>query len=139
VYLIYSLLSRLGSEEEPMSRAEERRRSPRYEFNLRLLFRKQDSAYFYETRTENISADGVFLHTRHQKLDVGTPVLVMLSGPEFGGSIPIQGRVVRLRDESGDMEGPPGMAISFEGIAEDKRQILSQALERVAAEQSESA
>lgn len=120
-----------------MSSKKERRRSPRYEFALRILFRKQDAAYFYETRTENISADGVFVTTRHQQLQVGTPVLLMLSGEEFGGSIPIRGRVARIRDESSDLEGPAGMAISFEGIAEDKRRLIGEALERVAAAKSE--
>lgn len=120
-----------------MSSKTERRRSPRYEFSLRILFRKQDAAYFYETRTENISADGVFVGTRHHQLEVGTPVLVMLSGEDFGASIPIKGRVTRLRGESSDLEGPAGMAISFEGIAEDKRRMIAEALERVAGRESD--
>lgn len=117
-----------------MSSNKERRRSPRYEFSLRILFRKQEAAYFYETRTENISADGVFVSTRSQQLDVGTPVLLMLSGDLFGGSIPIRGRVTRVRGDSSDLEGPAGMAISFEGIEEDKRRLIGEALERAAAE-----
>lgn len=120
-----------------MTSKKERRRSPRYDFGLRILFRKQDAAYFYETRTENISADGVFVETRHQQLEVGTPVLLMLTGHEFGGSIPIRGRVSRIRDEASDLEGPAGMAISFEGIADDKRRLIGEALERMAAEESE--
>lgn len=122
-----------------MSTIQEKRRSSRHDFSLRILFRKDDAAYFYETRTENISAHGVFIRTVHQQLEVGTPVLLMLTGEEFGGSIPIKGRVARIRDEGSDMEGPAGMAIDFEGVAEDKRQILGETLNRMASEKGDGA
>lgn len=122
-----------------MSSIQEKRRSSRYDFSLRILFRKDDEAHFYETRTENISAHGVFVQTVHQQLEVGTRVLLMLTGEEFAGSIPIKGRVSRIRDEGSDMEGPAGMAIDFEGVPEDKRQILGETFKRMESETGDGA
>ncbi len=113
-----------------MSTFENTRRSARYGLRLRLLFRKEDSAYFYETTADNISSHGIFIETRRQHLAAGTPVLLMLTDEKVGENLPLQGRVAWIREESEDMEGPPGMGINFEDLTEDQRQALEDTLER---------
>ncbi len=119
-----------------MSPIQNSRRSTRYDLRLRLLFRKEDSAYFYETTADNISAHGVFIETRRQQLEAGTPVLLMLTDEKIGENLPLQGRVAWIREESDDIEGPPGMGISFQEMPEDQRQALQDTLERATARRS---
>ena len=39
---------------------------------------------------------------------------------------------IKIRDTASDLEGPAGMGIQFEGIAEDRRRLLGDALELIA-------
>ena len=117
-----------------MTTFENTRRSTRYGLRLRLLFRREDSAYFYETTADNISVGGVFIETRRQLLETDTPVLLMLTDEKIGENLPLQGRVAWVREDSEDAEGPPGMGISFDDMSDEQRQALEDVLQRAAAE-----
>lgn len=109
---------------------EDRRRSERYSLGLRILFRRDDTAYFLDTETVNVSIDGAFVSTRRKPLDEGTKVALIFNDLEgFDSRTIVRGVVTRVRVDASEDE-PRGMGIRFEGLENGEREQLQSALEQ---------
>lgn len=114
-----------------MSEPPERRRTHRYPVSLRVLYKLEDTAFFLDTETVNVSADGAYVRTRRYPLEEGTKVALIFNDlPGFESNKVIRGVVSRTRAEATELE-PRGMGIRFEDLADEVRKQLVASLKRL--------
>lgn len=109
-----------------------RRRSKRINTRIRILFTRAGTGVAIEAETDDISADGVFVRTRRRPPDVGTKLGLLLKLLDPPHELMLKGIVTWVSsDESSDSEKTsPGMGIRFVDVDDEKREVLTRALER---------
>ena len=109
-----------------------RRRSKRINARIRILFTRAGTGVAIEAETDDISADGVFVRTRRRPPDVGTKLGLLLKLEEPPHELMLKGIVTWVSsDEPSDSEETsPGMGIRFVDVDDEKREVLTRALER---------
>ena len=108
-----------------------RRRSKRINARIRILFTRAGTSVAIEAETDDISVDGVFVRTRRRPPDVGTKLGLLLKLEDPAQELMLRGIVARVSQgvltESGQTS--PGMGIRFVDVDDEKRKVLTQALE----------
>ncbi len=109
-----------------------RRRSKRINARIRILFTRAGTGVAIEAESENISVDGVFVRTRRRPPDVGTKLGLLLKLEDPAQELMLRGIVARVSQgvftESGQTSR--GMGIRFVDVDDEKRKVLTRALER---------
>ena len=110
----------------------ERRRSKRYQVQLRALFQRKGTTHFLEAETDDISAHGVFVRTKRRPLDIGTPLTILFKPEGSEKEIMVPGVVVRIKtaESPDDSRESQGMGIEFGEMDEESREALLQMLQR---------
>jgi len=99
-----------------------RRRSKRLNARIRILFSRAGTSVAIEAETDDISMDGVFVRTRRRPPDAGTKLGVLLKLEDPAQELMLTGIVTRATSH--------GMGIRFVDVDDEKRKVLTQALER---------
>ncbi len=108
-----------------------RRRSKRINARIRVLFTRAGTGVAIEAETDDISVDGVFLRTRRRPPDVGTKLGLLLNLEDPAQELMLSGIVTRVSHGGSTESGqtPQGMGIRFVDVDDEKRTILTHALE----------
>jgi len=109
-----------------------RRRSKRINARIRILFTRAGAGVAIEAETDDISADGVFVRTRRRPPDVGTQLGLLLKLEDPPQELMLKG-IVTWVDAGGSTESEPtsrGMGIRFVDVDDEKRKVLTGALEQ---------
>jgi len=99
-----------------------RRGSKRLNARIRILFGRAGTSVAIEAETDDISVDGVFVRTRRRPPDAGTKLGLLLKLEEPAQELILKGIVTRVTSH--------GMGIRFVDVDDEKRKVLTQALER---------
>lgn len=117
-----------------MSKDESNRRlAARHRAQIRVLFRRHGVAHYLEAETDNLSLDGAFVRTRRKPLEVGTKLLVILSGDHMDTELSFLGTVTWIRDTStsDEEQSPRGMGIRFDGLTDEQRTELKKTIDNL--------
>ncbi len=109
-----------------------RRRSKRINARIRILFTRAGAGVAIEAETDDISLDGVFVRTRRRPPDVGTQLGLLLKLEDPPQELMLKG-IVTWVDAGGSTESEPtsrGMGIRFVDVDDEKRKVLTGALEQ---------
>lgn len=109
-----------------------RRRSKRINARIRILFTRAGAGVAIEAETDDISADGVFVRTRRRPPDVGTQLGLLLKLEDPPQELMLKG-IVTWVNAGGSTESEPtsrGMGIRFVDVDDEKRKVLTGALEQ---------
>lgn len=108
------------------AKAQHRRRDPRVPIQLKVDVESPNEHYLFEY-SSNLSQSGIFIETT-EPLEPGTLVNIQFSLPEQY-LIRTQGEVIWVNDEEDD---EPGMGIKFRGLADRDREMILNALKKLA-------
>ena len=109
-----------------------RRRSKRINARIRILFTRAGAGVAIEAETDDISLDGVFVRTRRRPPDVGTQLGLLLKLEDPPQELMLKG-IVTWVNAGGSTESEPtsrGMGIRFVDVDDEKRKVLTGALEQ---------
>lgn len=109
-----------------------RRRSKRINARIRILFTRAGAGVAIEAETDDISADGVFVRTRRRPPDVGTQLGLLLKLEDPPQELMLKG-IVTWVSAGVSTESEPtsrGMGIRFVDVEDEKRKVLTRALEQ---------
>lgn len=109
-----------------------RRRSKRINARIRILFTRAGTGVAIEAETDDISADGVFVRTRRRPPDVGTQLGLLLKLEDPPQELMLKG-IVTWVSAGVSTESEPtsrGMGIRFVDVDDEKRKVLTGALEQ---------
>lgn len=109
-----------------------RRRSKRINARIRILFTRAGTGVAIEAETDDISADGVFVRTRRRPPDVGTQLGLLLKLEDPPQELMLKG-IVTWVSAGVSTESEPtsrGMGIRFVDVEDEKRKVLTRALEQ---------
>lgn len=109
-----------------------RRRSKRINARIRILFTRAGAGVAIEAETDDISVDGVFVRTRRRPPDVGTQLGLLLKLEDPPQELMLKG-IVTWVNAGGSTESEPtsrGMGIRFVDVDDEKRKVLTGALEQ---------
>ena len=108
-----------------------RRRSKRIKARIRILFTRAGTGVAIEAETDDISVDGVFVRTRRRPPDVGTKLGLLLKLEDPAQELMLKGIVTWVSQDVVTESGQTlrGMGIRFVDVDDEKRKVLTQALE----------
>ena len=108
-----------------------RRRSKRINARIRILFTRAGTGVAIEAETDDISADGVFVRTRRRPPDAGTKLGLLLKLEDPPQELMLKGIVTWVSPDVSTESGQAsrGMGIRFVDVDDEKRKVLTQALE----------
>lgn len=115
----------------------EQRRTTRHKAHVRVLFFRDEAPLAVDATCDNISTDGLFVHTRRRGPQAGTPVSLLLSFEGSDKELMVEG-VVRWQgavnpkapvpDEAAEMAG---MGIEFTEMEPKVRSALEENIHRL--------
>jgi type IV pilus assembly protein PilZ len=111
-----------------MSGGTNKRRAERLENELPVAYRTVDG--FISDWATNISRGGLFINSR-DPLPVATIVRLLISLPDTAFPFNLTGKVVRVVGPDNPGNEPPGMAIEFIDVDEDKRTRIERFVEKL--------
>ena len=115
----------------------EQRRSTRHKARVRVLFFRDDAPLAVDATCDNISSDGLFVHTRRRGPQAGTPVSLLLNFEGSDKELMVEG-VVRWQGSVNPKAPVPdggaevaGMGIEFTEMEPQVRSVLEENIHRL--------
>lgn len=98
-------------------------------FALRIVVRVDDDAAFVERYHRLVRDDRIFILTKVSQ-PIGTALRFAMVRPDGTALLRAQGKVVRVREESGSRERPPGLVVKFIALDEESRRVVKAMADR---------
>ena len=113
-------------------KGEEKRKSPRVGFKVRVDYEIESEDTFLFEYTTNMSRDGIFLQTK-SPLEPGTVLSMRFGVPESDRIIEVHGKVVWINEFRPEGENlNPGMGIQFLDLNEDDKEVITRLVKKKA-------